>query len=449
MRPRLRLQSTIGKILTSGEGIFLPDGFLWSSAYPLRFSRQGSRFACDFNLEAYAAAPFAGTQYYVSPTGSDANTGLSSGQALRSIHAAITKGNLTAAPFFVLVAAGSYPRENGFTSTGTLVPATQPCAIIGSGLVECWTGSNLTWPGAVDPSFDATYLVARSNVAKVLDLAVTNANGDYAELTRVTSDALCQSTPSSWYQSGANLRVNRTGAPTNANTRVLLLSTPNLQLGATSKNMYVSGIHFQGGSGGAVAVTGLATLDAMFSNCTMKYAGALSVNVNGLAVDNITGLVAARNCVFACNQADGANGHKNAGAPLLLTIDCIGRDNGRDTALSANGWSIHESMPGVDVGGEYHGNYGTNFIPIGTTHAFALGTIARDSLGDIVHGGTSPPIDFQTQNSARLWLNRTRSYGSATALAAADTSIILHKQHSAGAQAQTAGASASIGTYYK
>lgn len=442
-RPRHRV------FMGSVPRIGLPSGFVWPAAYPVSFQQTGpNSFSSGFDPMAYAVPALEGTPYYVNVgTGSDANTGLSLAQALKSIHAAITKGNTGGVPFRVAVAAGSYPRENNFTSTGTLVPATQPCAIIGSGLVECWAGTVLTWPGSPDATFTSTYKVARGSVARVLNLTTNDANGDYAELVKVADAATCNSTPNSWAQVVGDLYVHRTAeeAPTTANTRVLLLSTPNLQTGATSKDIYVSGIDFQGGSGGAVAVVGTATLNAMFVNCSGKYAGAVGVNVNGFAVDNITGLVAAKGCIAACNEADGFNVHKNAGAPNLLTINCIGRNNGRNSALSCNGWTIHDDAPGIDVNGEYFGNYGANVIPINGCQAFCVGTYAHDSIGDEGHGGTTTPTDFQTQNTATLWLQGTRSGVSATSLNASNTSAIRKKNHTASAaQTETVAAGAAI-----
>lgn len=434
----------INTLFTTPRGaVSLPIGFNWpQSTYPLAFGFNGTKYVTSFDPATYAAAALAGTQYYVNQaTGSDANTGLSLAQAVKSIHVAITKGNATAAPFKIAVAAGSYPRENGFTNTGTLVPATQPCAIIGSGLVECWTGSVLAWPGVPDATFPNTYKVARANVARVVNLTTNDANGDYAELVKVADATTCNATPNSWAQAAGDLYVHRTAeqAPATANTRVLLLSTPNLQTGTTSKDIYVSGIDFQGGSGGAAAIVGVATLNAMFVNCSMKYAGAVGVASNGLAVDNITGLVAAKNCVAACNEADGFNGHRNAGTPRLLTIDCVGRNNGRDAVQSCNGWTTHENMISVDINGEYFGNYGANFIPIGTTQTYALGTYCHDSIGDVGHGGATTPTDFQTQNTAVLWMQNTRSAVSGTALSAATGSTIKTRNHAYGAGQVNAG----------
>lgn len=444
------------QLVASSGAVASPSGFNWpQGTYPITFSRSGSTLSTNFNPATYAAAALGGTKYFVNvATGSDANTGLSSGQSLKSIHAAITKGNTAAVPFWIEVncaTSGSFPRENGFTNTGTLVPATQPCAVVAiNGRAECWTGSVLTWPGSPDATFPNTYKVVRGSVARVINLTTNDANGDYAELVKVADATACNATANSWAQVAGDLYVHRTAeaAPTTANTRVLLLSTPNLQTGTTSKDIYVSGVDFQGGNGGAVSVAAVATLNAMFVNCSMKYAGAVGVSANGLAVDNITGLVAAQGCIAACNEADGFNAHQTVGAPYFLTISCIGRNNGRDSVLSCNGWTAHEGVIGIDLNGIYFGNYGANVIPIGTTQTFCLGTYAHDSVGDVGHGGTTVPTDFQTQNTATMWLEYTRSGISTNSLVASNTSAIkTHGVTSSAGQTQVVASGASISMF--
>lgn len=442
--------------VVANASLDFPSGFTWpQSTYPLDFGYDGTKYTSDFDPTAYAAAALAGTQYFVNVgTGSDVADGFTSGTAVKSIWKAIQLGNATATPYRVSIAPGSYPRENGFTNTGTLVPATQPAAFVASGAgVECWTGSTLTWPGSPDATFTSTYKVTRGSVARVLNIGATDANGDYAELTRVADATTCNSTPNSWAQSGSDLYVHRPAeaAPTNLNTRVLLKSTPNLQTGATSKDMYVSGIDFQGGNVGCVYLGAAATLNFMAVDCSAKFSGSSTDLVDAWRLDNITGIVGLVRCTAACAAKDGINFHWSpGGTPTLygITVDCIGRNNGRDTSTSNNGLTLHDDIIAVDVNGEYYGNYGTNVIPINACLMFCLGTYAHDSEGDTGLGGTSGPIDYQTQMTARLWLQETRSATSTNSLSAANTSVIRKRRHTAtGGQTEVVGAGATIAQF--
>lgn len=446
-----QLASFLGSITSiSGGYVFVPTGFTWPfSTYPITITQTGPyKFTTNFVPETYAAAALAGTQYYVNgATGNDGNTGLSLAQAVKSIHVATTKGNAGGVPFRVAVASipAGYPRENGFTNGGTVVPNTQPVAYIATGgNVTVWIGSVLAWPGSPDVTFPNTYKVARTLVSRVLNLTTNDANGDHAELTKVADAATCNSTPNSWAQVAGDLYVHRTGeqAVTSANTRVLLQTLANFFINGTSKDVYLSGFDLEGGTAGCFAMTAAATLNFMAIDCSAKFAGDAAVNVNGWKIDFITGLVALVRCVGACNVADGINGHRTDGGSglNLLTIDCKGRNNGVvGTVQSCNGWTTHETVVSIDVNGEYYGNYGANFIPIGTTQSFALGTYCHDSVGDQGHGGATPPTDYQTQNTATAWLQNCRSAVSGISLIASNTSIIRTRNFLPGA-GQTNGA---------
>lgn len=434
----------------------LPVGFNWpTSLYPLNFAFNGTKFVTDFNPLYYARAALAGTQYFVNgSTGSDANTGLSLAQAVKSIWKATQLGNATSKPFVVFVAsiAGGYPRENGFSNTSTTVPNTQPAAYIATGgVVETWAGSTLTW--SLDTG--STYTAARTNVSQIIDVTNLDASGDYTLLSQVADEATVIATPNSWAQVAGNIFVHRidNAAVTNSNTRALLKGTPQFVTDATTKDVYLGGSGFfcQGGAAGSFAMTAAATFNFIAVNCQASFAGDNLVNVNGWKLDYATGLVACINCIGSKNEADGFNIHWTpGGTPNIfgLFIDCIGRNNGRDTVQSCNGITWHDGVIGIVVNGEYYGNYGANVIPIDSCQMFCMGTYAHDSQGDVSHGGTTIPTDYQTQSTAKMWLLNCRSSVSTQSLVASNTSTILTKYFRQGAgQTQVQGAGATIGTY--
>jgi hypothetical protein len=437
-----------------------PAGFNWPFAtYPLTVRQTGANsFSTNFVPESYATAALAGPVIYVAGNGSDANNG-TSGSPYRSIWKAIQAGNALAVPYKVSIdcsVSGSFPRENGFTNNNTLVPATQPAAFVATGgRAEVWTGSTVTFPGSPDPSFPNTYLVTRSNGSRVLYLGATDANGDYVELPQLADAAAVNASSYGWAQVGTNtqiqIRLPGGVAPTNSNCRILLKTINNLVLGATSKSIYLNGIDLQGGSGGGVAMNAASTMNFIAVDCSAKFAGDSAALVNGFKLDFITGLAALVRCVAACNEADGINTHWSPGGTsglYTLTIDCIGRNNGRDTATSCNGLTSHDGAISIDVNGQYFGNYGGNVVPIHTCQSWCLGTYAHDSHGDTSHGGTIPEEDFNTQNTAKMWLQNCRSATSTNSLVASDTSTILTRSFSQGVgQTQSVAAGATIGTF--
>ncbi|MCK1445441.1 hypothetical protein IVB43_23940 [Bradyrhizobium sp. 48] len=413
-----------------------PVGFSWPfNQYPIKIQQSGpNSFTTNFVPESYAGPALAGQSFYFDcGTGNDANPG-TSGSRVKSIWKATQLGNATGAPFNVHgnTVAGGCPRENGFSNVSTVVPNTQPAAYIidGGGTLDIWTGSTLTWSGSPDPTFTTLYTATRAAVSQVINPTILDAYGDPIMATKYADAATANAASgSAWAQVGSTLYVKWAGgaAVTNTNTRALLQSTPNFVTDGTSKDVYLKGFNFQGGANGAVAMTAAATMNFIAVNVKACYSGDSTNSVNGFKLDFITGLAALVNSVGCNAEADGINSHWTpGGTPGLytLTINSVGRNNGRDTVQSCNGLTSHDGVISIDVGGEYFGNFGANVIPINASQTWAVGTYAHDSQGDVGHGGATTPTDFQTQNTAMMWIQNGRSAVSATSLLASNTSTI-------------------------
>jgi hypothetical protein len=440
---------------SAGRRIAPPAGLGFPfSTYPLVIRQRGGRFLTDFRPEAHAAAALAGPSYYVDiATGNDANAGTAWGSAVRSIFRATQLGNGGGVAFQVRVKAGTYPRASNFTDNGTMVVPTQDAAYRAEGgRVTCWAGNDLTWPATPEASYPDCYRVSRGNTLRVLDLAHETPAGDRVEFVKVADVAACQSLPGSWAQVGSDLYLHRADgvAPTNANTRALLVVDA-FALDGTAKSVYLEGFDFEGGSNGGVFAHDAAVRDLIFVDCSAKFAGGAAYLFDAFRVQDTTGLVAFVRCVAACAAKDGFNLHWSlGGTPGLahLAIDCDGHGNGRYSSLSNNGLTSHDGIVGIDVGGRYRGNYGANLASIGSSRLWCVGTIAGDSLGDTSLGGVTGPRDFNTQDSARYWLEQTQSFGSAVSLAADGSSTSLKRRHRTGVgQVEQAGAGATIAAF--
>ncbi len=419
-----------------------PAGFNWPFAtYPITIVQTSANtFSTNFVPESYAQPALTGPQYWVDlATGNNANPG-TQGSPVKSIWKGTQLANAGGAPATVMVNynAAGYGRADGFTNTSTPVPNTVPIAYIAygapypakGGIVDCWVGDQLAWSATPDPTFTTLYTATRSAVSQVFNPAVLDAYGDPTLSTKYPDAATANAASgNAWALVGSTLYVKwADGLPvTNTNTRAVLSATPNFVQNATSKDVYCKGFNFQGGANAAMACTAAATMNMMFVNCTAEFSGDASNNVNAWKIDFVTGLVALVNCKGVGGEADGFNTHWTpGGTPQLftLTIGCQGYNNGRDTVQSCNGLTSHDNCIGIDVMGEYFRNYGSNVIPINGNQLWCAGTYAHDSFGDIPHGGTSPPRDFEAQSTAFMVLTGCRSAVSATAVIASGTSII-------------------------
>ena len=383
-----------------------------AAAYPLTLSKVGGVWQSDFDRSDYLPDGAIVTSYWVSTSGVNANSGLSAGLPKRSIHAAITAGNATGAPFKVTVAAGTYYREDGVaSSSGTLAPTQDMILVASGGRVICPQGSSLSWPGSKDGTYTNSTIVARTNVCGVIDLANLDGNGDAPRLVRAASAAACDALPGSYAQVSGNLHVNRgDGAvASNANTRVFLsaVGCPFL-ISTPGKKAYVEGFDFEGGStspGGAVTVTTAATgVVLMMRDCSAKYAGndTAGVALNGFGV-NGSGLFVFDQCHASACTADGFNGHWTVDSNRvthLLTIDCTGTTFGTMASnMSNNGWTIHETVTGIDLNGIYRNSRGGCVRNVGDSRMLALGT----QSGPDAAGGGITPAAFHVADTAEIY----------------------------------------------
>ena len=132
-----------------------PTGRTW--ALPFQVMQIGQAITVtNFDISAYAPrAPAAGVAYYVSTTGSDANSGLDAEHPLRKVSTALQKADVGE----VHIAEGVYSREAGGSWTGTEV--TRSVAVYGHGKVIL-TGhqAGLSW--APDGTLTHTYKATRS-----------------------------------------------------------------------------------------------------------------------------------------------------------------------------------------------------------------------------------------------------------------------------------------------
>ncbi len=407
----------------------LPSSLGWSLAtYPFTMQKSSdTSYTATVDAQSFTPGPFgvSATIYWVDVTGgSNSNNGLTEGAAKKSINAAITAGNATLGPFKINVKGGNYDRNDNINgNVGSVVP-TQPCAIVGySGRVVNMTHGDLTY--AVHDAPSHTYSVARSSVGRVFDRLNTDANGNLAELTQVADAATCVSTAGSWaLVSNTTLYVHRADGAvvSNTNTRVFL-STNGANFPSTSKDIYLEGIDFQGGT--TLAVSG-ATRNAVLVDCTAKYSGSALSPINGFAFAQISGLILVKSCIAAANSNDGFNYHASGGEPLFkLSIDCEAYDNGRFSSTSNNGDTMHEATVGIDVNGYYHHTInGSDVHTINTSKTAYFGT--RVTATDAVDVSASA---IRTGNSAEMWLEGVTVSGVGRALYASGTASKIHKHN--------------------
>ena len=363
--------------------------------------------------------------YHVMVGGNDNLSGLGAYEgdftnALGTIKKAVELANAANVPARIIVKAGDYRRDRSMGGTGNIVPTVDIAFIAWGGRVVTGPWDDLTYTSVGG----GVYSAARSNVLRVFDIATVDANGDYAELTKVTDQATCAATPGSWAQVSSTLYVNRLDGAvvTNANTRALILAN-GAYFNATSKAVYMEGIDVEGGSAGGIYATST-TGNFVAVNCTSKYAGTVGTPVDQFRMLNISGVVLLKDCVGARGRKDALNFTRDSGTArtmFVLTIDCVGRDCGSADTNSCNGWTLHQDIVGIDIGGRYNNCRGGTVRNINQTRAWMVGATIYGDTSD----GDISATEVRLDNSAMIWLERCDIEATTNALSATDTTSIF------------------------
>ncbi len=373
---------------------------------------------------------------HVSNSGSTGNTGVGAfvgdfSNAKTSVASAITYGNSLGDGYQIIIAPGTYLRNNTWT-----IAATQPVWIRGWYDVSenrpiLSSHDDLTW--SLDGTYTNLYKATRSVASRVIDTTTTDSTANYTELLKVASLSTADSTPNSWYTDGTTVYVRRTdGAAPTVNTTWVELGVSAVRTGATANDIYVEGIRF---FGGLVSLDGRPGNSACFVDCDFKFQGGEASPDNAVSVLDYNVAVFVR-CVASKGYKDGFNGHKvGANIPQIMTLDCVGFANGDVTQTSCNGWTTHDGIKAIDINGRYYNNRGANFIPVdANTQTWAVNS--RCSLS--VHDGTFPPTNYYFLAGSEAWLDGCEGEMSHNDVVAGTGALVHLRDHtSAGAFVST------------
>lgn len=343
---------------------------------------------------------------HVSTTGNDSNTGIGTyigdfSNAKRKIISAVTAGNLLSDGYQIIIAPGTYARLDGFHSSTTSKPvwvrgwcnstATRPLST---------TAEDVTW--TLDATYTNCYKASRPSALRAIDLtAARDQFGNYSELSRQSSAALCNTTPGSWYTDGTSVYVRRLdgAAPNFSNTHVLL-NTPWIHGASPAMDIYISDMEFMGGYADLNAGP---TYTFAAVDCRFSYQGGEEKYTDAITLLGVKIGVFIR-CEAVAAMKDGFNAHESAGGhdPQMLTLDCTSYGCGWIGHTSNNGWTTHNGIVAIDVNGSYHNTRGALIACVNDgTQAWLVGTRCYQSLGD----GTVLPTNFLFDNLGEFWLD--------------------------------------------
>ncbi|PCI45033.1 MAG: hypothetical protein COB49_10480 [Alphaproteobacteria bacterium] len=384
----------------------LPAGFGWDAGRFALNITKGSRYCANLApRDLVDAGIWTGAAVHVDgATGDDGNSGLGAqdgdfAAAKRSIYAAFVAGNATGAPYRVIVKAGTY-EESAFTRNGNDEPS-QPVAIIGwGGPVRYRTGPfAVSWTDA-----GGSYSTGLSAVRRVYRRDVLDAHGLYTELVKASDLASCQASNNSWFDDAGTVHVN-IGAQPAPGDIALIRSFHGARFMSHTDDLYLEDIHCEGGITGALHCDAQADRNVVGVNCSFRYCAPSNINNprDAVQIRRTNGLVAFFDCDASGGAEDGWSFHEDGYAGMhVLMQDCTGYQNGAFSATSCNGFTTHDGVRAIDLGGSYGwSRNGTEVHCIQTTHTWLAGTraVARDV------DGTS--VAFKCSNPSFMWLQDT------------------------------------------
>lgn len=347
--------------------VLAPTGFDWS--VPFNVFRQGAVYYTDIDPSAYVI-PSTEATYYLSPSGNDANDGLSAASPKRSLYTLVTALNATPpASVTFNLAPGVYTNGAGntlsFNFNANLI-CEGGSAVVGRVLNLQWEAHTVT-----NVFRTTTAAVPYSSVA-VADLADTELDYGIPPVYTVVSSIA---------NVGANTRSSR------VSSSILYVHTWNSRMpdsnvivfdptgsaweqtaSSTGRNFYCKNIVFAGGAE-PVLISHSGTGTYFFDNCSFRYS----------RVDNGFRTSAGGNEIVTIMYGGDASynftdGYNYRGFTKAVEIGAKGVYNGRTNAgTSDNGSTAHVSVRTVRINGDYSYNGERNCHDIDTTQNWLVG----------------------------------------------------------------------------
>ncbi|WP_289156091.1 hypothetical protein [uncultured Salipiger sp.] len=437
-----------------------PAGLGWTATDTVYAALVGSTWLCSVNPRALVSQEiWSGAVVYVDPEdGDDANDGLGDhwgdySRAKRNMYAAITAGNATGSGFLIKVKGGESPGETWATNNGAVEP-TQHMGIICDAPMSYRVGN---WTNTWTLDSGTCYYTTATSIGRVLRTDKRDARGHYIDLEHTQNDgesdaaalAAVQSTEGTFWRDLANNRVYVNIGREPGNRHIALLrNVRGLEFDtSTPKDIYIEGMHTEGGIDGAFAVTGTGTRNIVCVNCSFLYQGHRTQIRNAVAFTQTEGLVAMFGVDGSKGQKDGFGYHSDAGAGLaVLHINCVSADKGRLDEASINGFTTHDTVKSIDIGGRYGwGINGTEVHCIEQTVSWFLGTRATARDPDGTCGA------FKCSEDAVMYLEETfadaAGGGTNNFAIEANGGTVRKRNHTNIAGTEEASGAGSIGTF--
>lgn len=354
--------------------IDLPTDFLWFPGKVFSGGAPGSaKTTVDVDSLWYAQEANGIVPIYISPTGSDANSGSQLNAPLKTLVAAIAKPNVGV----IYAAPGTYYGGLG-TAIGTSVDRDiRIFSQSGGKDVVIRTGvdtTTLAWTVAAGTAhtYEAT---PGLSINQVFDGSMQDDDGGYYRLTAKTSISEVNAVPGSWWYDVGTSKVY-VRMPTNRSPEVdAVLFGSSLGTITGNRALYLRGLRFEGGGLRLVTSGGVRPRLYMVDS-DQRYAANQGLDSDG-------GTSYLERVTVAHSGLDNLNYHDEAGISsraVEINVTSYGAGYLRSGDENKNASSMHDTGSVVRVNGRYFDSYGPNIPDTGGSSSFNIGTTAYRSL---------------------------------------------------------------------
>ncbi len=381
-----------------------PEEFTWKDS-PLHGkikTDNRSAYSVDFDVSAYKNKSV--NALYVSPDGSDSNSGTADAP-LFSMKTAYKKGADT-----IYLLPGIYTSDQ--TLCGTAI--TRSINIIGlsEGEVILSTDVHSDMKRISEASY--VWSVKRSGLSNVIDLNNRTSDGYYTKYQQLNTPEDVAANEGSWAFVSGVAYVHTIGGiePTEENGILLLngnKKTPLIKI--TAGNLYLENLICLEGSSPLLAETNnnnYREINVYGKNSKFFYS--MTIN-NDVCMMKGVSLAVFQNCEASFGLKDGFNYHTRSGIiPKAVEINCRGIGNGNIEDGNDQGSTIHDGGSIIRVGDVCAHSYGSNYAEQGTgTESWNIDCIGYESYCAVT---TIQNADFFAYGNTKVFCDGCAGFGS-------------------------------------
>lgn len=378
-----------------------PDGFNSSFYDNLKIYYNKNSFNYYIDIDSLLIAE--NKIWYISPTGNDANDGLSESTPKKSVSKLLELSDFSWHDIIIMLD-GLY----AYSDTSFII--TKPCKIMpkNPGKVACFMGTRYDW--TKEPNYNNVYYTNSTNVVNCFDM--TNYETPIP-LKKVTSLEEVNSTEGSYYTTSGQVYVNLNYYTIPSADNCAVCRSYGNSFGRTQNmtsntnwKLYLKDLIFVGCQNYAfrvdyqgdnispmIIVENCKFLCGQYVNTGLETVAGVA---GGIRIAHARGLL--KNCIASLNDGDGFAYTSNA---VIIELDNIGSFNGRSNAENYNGSTAHNNCRVIRINGTYFNNRGPNVADVlDDCRTLNINCISFDSIANTPNAKN----DFMVNKGAKMYL---------------------------------------------